>query len=116
MLLAAAALCGCHQQEKEFMPVKQPVLANRLAIIQERDSLAQLLVKPGDTQTVYVFVGIDDKGIVHQPEVKPKPTDPKLEQAALQVVADMRFKPAQQDGHNKAVLMKLPVRFARPAQ
>jgi TonB family protein len=112
--MAAAVLSGCHK-EKEFTPVKAPVLANRLAIIQERDSLAQLLVKPGDTQTVYVFIAIDAQGVVHQPEVKPAPPDPKLEQAALHVVRDMRFQPAQQDGHAKAVLMKVPVRFARPA-
>ena len=114
-LMATLAGAGC-QKHEAVAQVVAPTLANRLDIIRERDSLAQTLVKSGDTVNVYVFIALDAHGTVLQPEVKPDPPTPEIGKAAIQLVMDMHFRPAMQDGKPKPVLTKIPVRFARPLQ
>lgn len=94
--------------------VTPPVLQNREAIIKERDRLSIRLVGKHDTVTVRVFVLVDNRGNIFQPEVKDPVKDARLARAAIALVTNMRFKPAMQNGQPRAVLYTIPVRFARP--
>lgn len=122
LLFAVVLLPGCRREEPSLdirdrpTNTKSPTVANREDIIRQRDSMAVDLVNPGDTVMAYVFVDIDEQGIAHQPEVRPKQEDPRIEKAAIDLVMRMRFNPAMEDGKPKHVMMKLPVRFARAPQ
>ena len=120
VLLAIVLLNGCKKDEPSLdirdraTQTRSPTVANREDIIRQRDSMAVELVDPGDTVMAYVFVDIDEQGLAHQPEVRPKLEDQRIEKAAIDLVMRMRFNPATEDGKPKHVMMKLPVQFGRP--
>lgn len=110
----ALSLGGCNKQP-DAVETRSPTLANRQEIIQERDRMSEQLVRPGDTLTIYVFMMIDARGVVHQPEVKQQAEQRAID-SALRLVNMMHFRPATREGKPVQVLLKVPVRFARPAQ
>ena len=121
IVLACLAISSCKKTEDPNLDIhdrptqtKSPTVANREDIIRQRDSMAVELVNPGDTITAYVFIRVDEQGIAHQPELKPMPEDPRIAKAAVDLVMRMHFNPATENGKPRSVLMKLPVRFARP--
>jgi len=114
-----ALVCVCAgsapaQGALRSVTTKPPVLQNRAAIIKERDRLSEKLVGEHDTVTVRVFILVDDVGRIHQPEVKGPVKDQRLIKAAIALVTNMRFAPATENGRPLAVLLTVPVQFARP--
>ena len=94
--------------------VKAPTLTNRTEIIKERERLSRLLIAPHDTVTVWVFVDINPKGHATRIESPQDDVKPNIKQAALDLVAKMRWKAGTQNGKPVKIINKIPVKFARP--
>ncbi|WP_162418447.1 energy transducer TonB [Cyclobacterium roseum] len=67
--------------------------------------------------TVYIYFHLDKEGNIINPEImNPEQVYPSLAEEALRVVRDYPHKwtPAQEDGENIPIAMRVPIRFGRP--
>lgn len=112
LLLLMCAACnqkGSHVAEG----VRAPTLANREEILAQRQRLADAVLKPGDSIIVPVYIYVDSTGLPKQPEIKMVPLDPRIHNAAMELVRNMRFHPATRDGKPTTVMLTVPVKLVR---
>lgn len=111
LLLLAAA---CTKEDSRVAEgVRSPTLANREEILAQRQRLADQVLQPGDSIIVPVYIYVDPTGLPKQPEIKMEPLDPRVHDAALELVRNMRFHPATKDGKPTTVMLTVPVKLVR---
>ena len=88
-----------------------PVLKNRAEIIAERTRIAHTLLKRGDSLLIKVYAFVDERGVTSQPEVKTPSGNPKADTAAMKLVKQMKWQPAQ--NARRGVMITIPVKLVR---
>lgn len=107
-------LAACNKEESRVAEgVRSPTLANREEILAQRQRLAEELLQPGDSLIVPVYIYVDSTGLPKQPEIKMEPLEPRIHNAAIELVRNMRFHPATKDGKPTTVMLTVPVKLVR---
>lgn len=115
-LIACLAFAACNNRndgKRVAEGVTAPRLANRQEILAQRTEIANRLLAPGDSILIPVYIYVDPQGLPHQPEIKQDVLDPRVGEAVIALVRNMRFTPAMKDGQPTTVMLTVPVKLVR---
>jgi TonB family protein len=108
LLLSSASTATAQLPQRT---VRAPVLKNRIEIMSERQRLANKVLKRGDSLSVKVFAYVDEHGVTRQPDVKTSSGNAQADTAAMMLVRQMIWYPAQ--NAKRGVMLTIPVVFVR---
>jgi TonB family protein len=112
--VAAGRLWTLEQIEAEpvFTPVdRQPRLLNEWAIRRLLEKSTGRLMNQGLEGRVGLWILIDERGRGRKAQLLTTSGRREFDEAALAVVSEMRFRPAQHHGRTVPVWVQLPIRF-----